>query len=137
MYKYTIKEKTEDFLDTVITKENMTADFTLREVEAEANRLKKALKELKARSQLENAKITNIETHHPAVKDMGDEERFTIHMYQEAKSVVKVADAKIEEIERALKNYAGELDEIHNQLGLKISIEENADNKENKQEESK
>jgi methyl-accepting chemotaxis protein len=127
MYKYKVVEKSEEDFNSVIEKTGIKAKFTLGQVDADARRIRKALVELEAQSKLENAKIENIEHHHPSVKDMGDEERFTIHMYEEAKQIVKQADAKIKEIKEALEGYEGELKDIEEQTGLTLKKDAKTD----------
>jgi hypothetical protein len=120
MYKYTVVEKADEPFNSVIEKSNVTVKFTLGQVDAEAKKLKKALVELEAQLKHEQAKMENIESFHPSVKDMGDEERFTLHMYEECKQIAKKCEAKIKEINDALVGYDGELKDIEEQTGVTL-----------------
>ena len=120
MYKYTVVEKADEPFNSVIEKSNVTVKFTLGQVDAEAKKLKKALVELEAQLKHEQAKMENIESFHPSVKDMGDEERFTLHMYEECKQIAKKCEAKIKEINDALAGYDGELKDIEEQTGVTL-----------------
>jgi hypothetical protein len=120
MYKYTVVEKADEPFNSVIEKSNVTVKFTLGQVDAEARKLKKALVELEAQLKHEQAKMENIESFHPSVKDMGDEERFTLHMYEECKQIAKKCETKIKEINDALVGYDGELKDIEEQTGVTL-----------------
>lgn len=122
-YTYKLKEPHEDPKQATIEKGNITATFTLTQMEADQAFLEKKLKEFYAQKELEEAKIQNIEDHHEFVKDLTEQQCFTVHMYQEAKAIAHVLDKKIPEFEEALAESRAEQKLIVDKLDLKTKEE--------------
>jgi len=114
--EYTIGEKAEDIKDTNIIKKGVIVNFTMRQVEEHETSLGKLLKELSAKKELEEAKMTNIERNHKFVLKLSEKNLFTAHMYQEAKAIVHVAKLKIKEVEEQVEEYRKEREEIYKQV---------------------
>lgn len=114
--QYSIVDKAEDIKDSKIEKLGVVVNFTFREVEAHEENLKKVMIELQAKVDYEAAKMTNIETNHPFVLSMSEQDMFTAHMYQEAKAIVLVGKQKVAEIQKGLDDYALEKVEIIKQI---------------------
>lgn len=114
--EYKITESNEDPKQSKIQKLGVVVNFTFGEIEQHESMLAKVVKELKAKSEYEGAKMKNIETNHPFVLEMPEQDLFTAHMYQEAKSLVKVSNEKVVEIEKQLADYAEEKGEIMKQI---------------------
>lgn len=102
--------------DRVIEKRGHVVEFTLNEVEENTRHLEKTLVEIKAKRQLEDAKMQNISGFHEFVTKMSDEDLFTAWMYQESKGLVKMCDDKIKEIEAQMESDAKEVAEIKAQI---------------------
>ncbi len=113
--KYRIKESNKNPKDAVIEKTGHTISFTLNQIEANTLAMEKIVTEIKAKMDYENARKSNIETHHPYVMDFTDEQLYTIHMYQEAKSMVKMAEDKLAEFEKQKESDALEVEAIYKQ----------------------
>lgn len=124
MHNYTIIESQENFKDSVIEKDNIKVNFTLKEIEHEIAERKRYILQFKLNREIQISKVSNIEEHHVEVKELSDEQLFTIHMYFEAKSAIQAFDKKIEEFEKELEERTAEQDEIYTQLGfVKTTIE--------------
>jgi hypothetical protein len=134
MHKYKVIEENEDYKLSKIEKTGGVVHFTINDIEADERNYNKLLKELTAKKALEEAKMKNIEDHHPYINDFTDEEKFTVHMYQEAKIMVDALAPKIKEIEGALATYIEEKKDIFNQIGVPINkIDLYEETQENKQ----
>lgn len=113
---YKITETAEDIKDAKIEKAGVLVYFTMRDIEAHEENLKRTLMELVAKAGLEKAKMTNVENFHPFVKEMSLEDLSTAHTYMTAKMMFEVASGKAEEIEKQLKEYEAEKIEIVKQI---------------------
>lgn len=115
-----VEESKEDPIFNIIEKGNVTVRFSLDEVQRNIDQNKKLVKELKAKLDLEEAKRKNIEEHHPFVKALTPEQRFTVHMYAEAMSVVDSFPAKIKEFEDSIAEMEKEKEAINEACGIAI-----------------
>lgn len=115
-YKVAKDQDALDAKDRMIEKRGHVITFTINQVEEHKVELEKIMKELLSKRDYEKAKMTNIEEHHPYVKEMDAEKLFTVHMYQEANQTSKLAEAKIKEIQDQLDEYETELADILNQV---------------------
>lgn len=122
-HKYTIHKEDKDPKASVIRKSNVDVDFTVHELEANEREYKKMVKSLTAQKELADAKMKNIEDHHPFVMDLTEEQAFTVHMYQEARAMSRVCGNKIPEYEAELAYIADEKKEIESQIGIAIPAE--------------
>jgi len=114
--KYKIHQEAEDPKDIIIEKTGHKIHFTMREVEAVQKQNQDARAGVEAKLKVEKAKIENIEHHHAFVKEMKEQELHTVHMYQEAKKIVQVAEAKLKEFDDNKKELAKELKAIEKQI---------------------
>jgi hypothetical protein len=144
-FQYRILKDEEDYKKIVIEKSGIKGEFTIEKIEAHEDYLNKAKTEVDAKIKLEEAKVSNVEEHHAFVKDLTDEQIFTVALYGRAKAELKMAKEKELEIATALLDYAVEKSYIIETLGLLPKIEElqptgepiiaevqpNAENKEN------
>lgn len=128
---YKLKEKAEDPNASVITKSGISVDFTPQDMRNEQAQLEKFITEITAKFDLEKAKMSNIEEHHPFVKEMSAQDLFTAHMYQESKNFVDVIPPKLEELETQLTESRAELKLVSAMLDLDLDISQ-----EKKEEES-
>tara|TARA_R110000868_G_scaffold9504_2_gene47160 strand:- start:1771 stop:2187 length:417 start_codon:yes stop_codon:yes gene_type:complete len=100
----------------IIEKRGHVVTFTLDQVDSHILELRKHIKEITSKCDYEKAKMTNIEEHHDYVKEMDDEKRFTVHMYQDARATVKLCEVKLKEIEKQIEEYAAEVLDIIKQV---------------------
>lgn len=115
--EYSITERDEkDIKSSKIQKLGVVVNFTYAEIEQHEEMLRKAAKEVKAKRDYEQVRVDNIKEHHADVAAMSEEELFAAHMYQEATSMVKMADDKLAEIDEQLSDYEVEKAEIIKQI---------------------
>lgn len=125
-HTYSIVEANEDPKAARIEKGNLKVTFTLQDVENEQALLEKHLKEFRGQHEIESAKVSNIEDNHPFVKDLSEQDRFTVHMYQEAKAILHVLNERIPLFEKQLETSREEVDHICKVLDLGPKTEEEA-----------
>jgi hypothetical protein len=111
-HTYTIKEKKEDILETIIEKGGITVDFTLGSHERAVTDNEKTLREITAKYKHEKLIKENIEEHHPFVLELDPMQVNTVHMYAEACEVVKQYEPKIAEFEKAIETDKKEIEAL-------------------------
>lgn len=102
--------------DRIIEKRGHVITFSMNEIKANTEALLKQKKEQEAMFKHRNAVIENIEHHHPFVKDLTDEQRLTVWMYQDAKGNRDIFKKNLDSIEKQLKDDEEEVAEIIKQL---------------------
>lgn len=120
-YIYEVIEKAENPAETKVKKSGITAEFTLREVQADIASLQKLRLEIDAKARIESAKMQNIERDMPEIADMDENQRKIIYIYQQAASTYKMASEKVAEIDKQLEEYEAELNNITQQTGLVLT----------------
>jgi len=123
-FTYKVLEEKEEPIDNIIEKGNVTVKFSMRDVEDNIRANTKLLKEWKGKLDYEKAKIKNIEEHHAFVKELTEEQCFTVHMYEEAKAFERVLVPKIAEVEESLAELELEKKAIHDQIGIPFLVED-------------
>lgn len=118
--KYKIIKKSENPFETIIEKSDFSIRFNLSEIETAIFQNEKLKKEIEAKKEIEEAKITNVLRNYPEVEKMDEKLLIACYLYYESKSFLKTAKEKLAEIEK--KNEAGrkELAEIYQQTKLCI-----------------
>ena len=125
-YKFKVKEKKEDDLETIIEESGMTADLTLRQVQDNLNRVKKMRTEMEAKAKLEEAKMINIvqnahsDMSSKRLEEMTEKDMQTAYIYANCFVMKKTAEEKLKQIQEALENIAQDCEEITKQTGLKF-----------------
>lgn len=102
-----------------IEKHGDVVRFTLSDIENADKINRKNIKELTAKRTYEAAVMTNIENNNKygqEVKEMPDEKRYVVHMYQESFAMVKAIDAKLAELQKAVDETVEEVAEIKRQI---------------------
>lgn len=122
-FTYGVKEKAESDFDTVIEKGNITVEFTPAQMIQEQVECQKFIKEIEANIMVQEAKMTNILEHHPFVRDMSEQDRFTVHMFQEAYAFVQGAKDKVQSLTKQLEASRMELIHISKELGLAVDMD--------------
>lgn len=109
---------TEDPKATVITRTNVTNQFTLHELDKAKDQVLKLKKEAESTIKVAAAMCTNIETNHEWVKEMTEEKLHHAWLYKENKDQVKQYELKLAEVEEVLAQY-NELEKIaHEKIGF-------------------
>ena len=115
--KYTIENKTDNIQEDKITKVwEHTAEFSMKDIDNDIERLEKINKELESQANVNKAKIANIETHNDFVLKLSDKELFACHMYQEAKAIVLATEKKKQEVVEAIDGLKAEILIIKEQI---------------------
>jgi len=120
MISYTLKKAEQEGQEDLIVKVGQSHEFKMSDVKTHMIQLDKNVTSLKSQIELESAKMTNIEQHHPEVLDLSDEKLVAVSLFMQAKTAVKQYSDKLVEIEALQKEYGEELKEIESQTGLKM-----------------
>lgn len=118
MITYTIKENNEDIKKATIVKTGHEIEFTLEQMEENEALLEKQKKEIEGVVQNRFGIMSNIEDNHAFVKELSDKERFTVHMYEEAKNEYKKYNEALSRVNEMLDKSAKEKAEIKSQLNI-------------------
>lgn len=102
--------------DRVIEMRGQVVELTLAGLAATQNKRLKTIKELSAKVELEKAKIVNIESFHPFVKELSDQDLYTAWMYFEAKSLVLGCEEEIKKTQGYIDYDNTEILEIQKQI---------------------
>jgi len=122
--EYKISKKAENPRESVIEMHGKPITFNLHQMQANIRNAEKTIVELDAQAKVNRAKMTNIEEHHPFVKEMSEQDLFTAHMYQEAKALAIVSEKKADEFREAKATDEASLVELFEKLPeLKADVE--------------
>jgi len=119
MIKYTIKSK--DLADinmSVVEKTNFPIHFKFEDIRLEVDRLTKAKVEIIAKAKVERAAMKNVLQGFPETEEMDEKKRIACQVYQGCYDYVKRAEEKLEEIDKAIKEYKDEVKEIIKQTKI-------------------
>lgn len=137
MIAYTFKDEVHEegklisVKDRTIVKTGVEIEFSLNKMEENENLLEKQKKEVEGVIENRKAIISNIESFHPFVKELTEEQRNTVFMYREAEIDIKEYQPASDKINEMLEKSAIEKKEIIKQLELEIEPVEVTDIKDN------
>lgn len=83
--------------DRIIEKTGQVIKFTANEVIDSLKQIAKNIRTLQPKKEYEQAIITNIEDHHPEVKEMSEETLLSAYMYYEARTRLKATNKALDE----------------------------------------
>ena len=112
------KENKKDYRETVISRSNLTNEFTIASLEDHQAKLEKSKGEIAAQIKLSEAVVANVSKNHPFVSKMSDEALATAAYLYETKQVLAQAEAKLKEIKTTLKKYDETLEVIYTKFGF-------------------
>lgn len=118
MFKYKIKESSENPLEVVIEKSNISHEFTLKEMQAEQHELRKYITQFQAQMAHEKAKMENVKEHHPKVAKMPGIQRTAAYIYEGAKILHDKTKEKCAELIAQLEESEKEFAHIEKILKL-------------------
>lgn len=118
MLKYTIKEKNDNALETILEQSGNTFEVTPKKFLEDRDRCEKRIKELESQKEIETAKMANIDSHNPFIDKMSDEDMHAVHMYWESKLLLRACVDNLKLWREALDETNVGIDEIKNQTGL-------------------
>lgn len=119
---YTLKPVEGDNQDPVIVETGLTSEFRMSVLVEHMKNIVKCQKELKAQIELECAKMTNIETHHPLVLELTPEQQCAVALYAEVRGVAEGSKKKLEALTNSFENYMQQIGEVYNQTGFQADL---------------
>lgn len=93
-------------------------EISLVEVQGAINHNEKEIREMEANMKIHEAKLKNVDEHHPEVKDIPEITRQACYLYTESFAFLKVAKEKLKELKKANKEMEEQVKEIEKQTGL-------------------
>lgn len=123
-FSYAVEGENADPRQIVIKKGNIEAKFTIADMEGEQVQCEKIIREIEGKLKLEHARATNIETHHPFVKEMSDKDLLTAHLYYEAQTFLKGLPPRLEAMKAQLAESVEEKAHILKTLGITLMAPE-------------
>ena len=120
-YKVVLEKK--DPLDTVIERSGIKAHISLREVREARASNEKLKREIEGQITIDKAKIENVQTNHPVIKDLKPVEIAAVLIYADSVGSISKCEKKIEEIDRANKELDDTEHDIAEQVGVAIPLE--------------
>jgi transcription initiation factor IIF auxiliary subunit len=123
-YTYRLAKKVNigDPMDYVIVRGNVEEEVTLRLILDNYRMIAKTLKEDRAKANLADTLIANIEEHHPFVKKMKEQDLHTVYLYKDALDKRKTILTNIDEYERAMKAYRRGWKELTSSVNLDVEF---------------
>ena len=125
---YKVVVKKDNPAECVIQKTGMIAEFTLGDINADIELLKKKREEVEGIMKISEARLINIDNTNPEIGEMSEELRQVIFIYAKDFSTAKVAKEKIAEIDAAIKSYRQEALTIAMETGISVKVAEDVDN---------
>lgn len=122
MITYSIKKSEVEGQEDLIEKVGGTSTFLASDVNKNLAAIAKAIKECHAKVELEKARQANIETFHPGILEIPEEERCAIALYESGRGSIKQFEEKMKELEEILAEYTEESQEIFKQTGIEIVV---------------
>lgn len=115
---FSIAKKNKDFKKAIISRANLTNEFTISDIEKHQAQLDKMERELTAQVKLTTAVVNNIERNHPFVAKMSDEQLNAAAYLCENRHLLKESEQKLKDVKRAKKNYSEVLKTIYDKFGF-------------------
>lgn len=127
MFTFTIVEKNENDLDTLIEKGNLTTRFTLRDVKEHLEYTKKTLAQTKAQLEAEKMQDKIALELMPILEQLPEDKWKVVSAYAQRQLERPVSEMLIKTAEETIQSYTEQIETIKNELNL--SIEEKMDGK--------
>lgn len=103
---------------SVITRTNMTSDFTILELEGDLHNLDRMERESTGQIKVSKAAIANIERNHGFIAKMSDEQLKTAAYVHETRELLKKAEKTLKEVKDAKKLYKEMMDTVYKKFGF-------------------
>lgn len=113
-----VEEGKERMEDSIVKRENISAEFTVGDIIDHKKELEKMQAELSGQATVCRATIDNIERNHEFVKELDDEQRHHVWMVYENQDVLKKSEQKLEQVEEQLKQYTDLMKVLHEKFGF-------------------
>ncbi len=102
--------------ERVIEKRGSIQEFTMIAVENDINKFLKMIRENTANLKVQESILSNVDMHHPFVKEMSEFDRTTVHMYQESFSKAKAYRKVLDSLNSQFEEYIVEIGDIKEQI---------------------
>ena len=93
------------------------------------DRNKQAAREIAGQLKLERAKMTNIESHHPKVKEMAGVFLTAVALYKESLAYIAQAEPKLAQVEAAIEENDAMVAQVMKELNLKPNVKKTVKNR--------
>lgn len=121
---FELTKKHKDFKKAVITRHNMTSDFTIEDLEGDLRNLDRMEREAVGQVKVSTAAVDNITRNHPMVGKMSDEQLAKAAYLYETKQVLAKAEKTLKEVRSAKKLYNQMIDTVYTKFGFVKSDEQ-------------
>ena len=122
---FSIAKSNKDFKKAIISRSNLTNEFTLEDIEKHEAHLLKNERELVAQISLTKAVVGNVERNHKFVSKMSDEQLAVAAYLHENRALLAKSEGQLKDVRRAMKNYKEVTDTIYNKFGfVKTELDE-------------
>lgn len=101
---------------SIIEKRGAVLNFTMNDLEANLEKLRKMEKELSGNLELQEAKRLNYEHHHPVILTLSEEDQYAIFLYYEARALINSSSNKLAEVREQIEKDEAERSEILSQI---------------------
>lgn len=115
---FELTKSNKDFKKAVITRHNMTSDFTIADLEGDIANLDRLDRESNGQIRVSKAAIDNIERNHKFVSKMSDEQLAVAAYLYETKSVLRKAEKQAKEVKNAKKLYREMMKVVYEKFGF-------------------
>lgn len=118
MIKYKIKKEENGV--AIIEKSGKKFTFSSADVKSDLVKINAQKKQYSSQAELNQAEMTNIEEHHPFVKEMSDEDIHAAHMYWESKKIRDACLKLLPDIDAAIEETEEAVREVEKQCGINM-----------------
>lgn len=112
------KANKKDFKKAVISRGNLTNEFTLEDIETHEAELAKNKRELEAQVRVTKAVIDNVDRNHAFVSKMSDEALSVASYLFEARQTLKKSEAQLKSVKATQKKYTEVRDMVMKKFGF-------------------
>lgn len=120
---YSVRPATQEGQEDEIVAVGQERVFKMSDLQSEIVQLKKFIKEVTAKVELEEAAMENIRHFHPEVEQLAPQKRTAVALFTTSEGTVNICKAKLEEMNKQLDECVADLAEIEKQTGKKLETD--------------
>ena len=117
-YQYQVLVPNDDYKQALIEKKNITASFTLADVEQNVKTLEKIVRECTAQIEVDEATCANIMHFNTGIAELSDEFMNAVSMYYTAKQKIQPTKDRLAKAQEIMTSEQAEFDHIKAQFGF-------------------
>lgn len=117
MPKYKIIKDSENPAEVVFEKTSHKTEITLGDLDYNIRHNLNSRKEIEAQTNVEKAKMKNVEESNPEVLTMDPKTKIAVYIYERARAIVEVGEQKLKELDESIQGDQEEMAEITKQTG--------------------